>query len=533
MQQIAQWPQILRHFLKRDRISLPVWIISVALFCAVFVPFVAEMAGTPQEMSILEEMLKNPAMVAMCGIGYGTTYTLGIMYTQLMMVWSALLVGVMNILLVVRHTRTDEDEGRLEVIRSLPVGRLTNLAAVVVYIIGTNLVLFLLMGFGMASFGVDSIDLAGSLVYASSLVGFGLLIASVTMVIAQIVNSARAATGISLAILGAMYLLRAYGDVSSEVVAKGSLLGLVQRSYPFDRNLWWPVVVLVAVAVVLMVVGLLLNASRDLGQGVLPDASGRRSHASPALSNEWGLAWRLTRGTVLAWGIAVFVFSAAYGSVMPDMEEFISSNPLYQKMMGIDPNSADVVGPMVSMLAMIMSMIGAIPVLTTAFKLHSEEQANRMDYILGKTVSRVRQFGGYAVLAGLVSVLMQVLNALGFWLIATSTMTDPFSIGFIFKVTFNYWAAMLALGGLGLFLVGWVKKLTWIGWGYIVASFLIVYIGGMLNLPRWVSRLTPFGLLQRWPDESFTWYPWIALVLTGIILAVLGALGYRRRDITA
>ena len=533
MRQIAQWPRLLGQMLKRDRVWWPVWVVAVALFCSIFVPTVSSIAGTPQEMAVLEEMLKNPAMVAMCGISYGATYSFGVLYTQLMMVWSALLVCVMNILLVIRHTRGDEDEGRLEVIRSLPVGRLTNLAAVAALMVITNLALFLLTGFGMAAFGVESIDLAGSLVYAAALAGCGLLLASVTMVFVQIVHSARAATALSLVVLGFMYLLRAYGDVSSEAVARVSLLGLVQRTLPFDRDLWWPVVVLVGISLGLIVIGLVLNSRRDLGQGLWPSRGGRRAHASRFLVGEWGLAWRLTRGTILAWGATVFVFSAAYGTVMGDMESFVLSSPLYQNVIGIDADSTDIVGPVVTTLTLIMAMIGTVPVLTTAYKLHSEEQKTRMDYVVGKTVSRVRLFVGYAVLTGLVAVFMQVLNALGFWLVSATTMDEPVAASFVFKVAFNYVAAMVGLGGLGLFIVGWAKKLTWIGWAYIVVSFLVVYMGGMLNLPRWIARLTPFGLLQRWPNEPFSWYPWLALVLGGVALAVLGAIGFRRRDLAA
>jgi ABC-2 type transport system permease protein len=63
-------------------------------------------------------------------------------------------------------------------------------------------------------------------------------------------------------------------------------------------------------------------------------------------------------------------------------------------------------------------------------------------------------------------------------------------------------------------------------------TFLVVYLGGLVNLPRWVARLTPFGLVQRWPDEAFSWWPWVALVIGGAGLAVAGAIGYRRRDLT-
>jgi len=530
---MTNWARLLLLILKRDRLSLPVWILAVTAFCVVFVPAIPQVAGTPEEIAVLQEMMKNPALIGMCGIAYGETYTIGIMYTQMMMVFSSILVAVMNILLVIRHTRADEDEGRLEVIRALPTGRLSNLAAVTVLMVGVNLVVGLLTGFGMASFSIETVDLAGSLVYAAALAGCGLVFAGLTMIVVQLVWSARAATGLALGLMGFFYILRAYGDISSETASRISPLGLVERTLPYYENHWWPVFVLVGTGVVLMGVGFALNRARDLGAGLLPPLHRQRAHAPALLSGEWGLAWRLTRATIIAWGVTVFVLAAMYGTVMGQMESFLDSSPLYQQMMGIGADTVDVVGPVVSMLMLIMALIGAIPVLVVAYKLASEERRGRLDYVLGKSVSRDRLFAGYALLVVAVAVVMQALSVLGFWPVAASVMDDPMDISLVAKVAFNYLAPMIALGGLGFLLVGWAKKLTWIGWAYLVASFLVVYMGGMLNVPRWAERLVPFGMVNRWPTEAFSWWPWISLVVAGVLLAVLGAVGFRRRDVTA
>ena len=532
MNAVAQFPRLLKLALRRDRVSLPIWIVAVVGFCIIFVPAFPNIVGTGEEIAVLAEMMKNPAMIAMVGISYGQTYTIAIMYVQMMMVWSALIVAVMNILIVIRHTRADEDEGRLEVIRSLPVGRLANLQSVAVLMLAVNLVVALLLGFGMAAFGVESIDLAGSMVYGFALGACGLFFAAMTMLIVQITQSARGATGLSFLLLGLFYLLRAYGDISAEWASRLSPLGLIQRTFPYDTNQWWPILALVIASVVLVLSAFALNALRDLGQGLLPQRGGR-SHASRILSGEWGLAWRLNRTTIIAWAVTIFVFSAAYGSVMNDMESFVNSSELYQQLMGVTDGSADLVGPVASMLVLIMTMLGAIPVLTTAHKLVSEEKKGRLDPILGKAVSRTRLYAGYALLVVIVSVAMQILTALGFWSVAASVMDDPIKASLVFKVAFNYLPALLALGALGLCLVGWAKKHTWISWAYLVVSFLLVYVGGILDTPRWLLRLTPFGLIQRWPTEAFSWWPWLGLLLIAAVLGALAAVGFRRRDITA
>jgi len=398
--------------------------------------------------------------------------------------------------------------------------------------IGINLILTVMMGFGMASFGVDSIDLKGSLAYALAMGGCGLFFAALTMVVVQLNQSTRGAIGASMTILGVFYVVRAYGDVSSEAVALMSPLGIIQRSLPFYRDEWWPGLVLCGISVLLGVVAFVLNFRRDLGQGLLPQAHLRRAHAPRLLSDEWGLAWRLTRGTVFAWSLTVLILAMAYGSVMGEMEDFVKSSPIYEQMMGVGAGSTDIVGPVIAMLVMIMGLIGTIPILTTAYKITSEERKGRMDYILGKTVSRTRLFMGYALLAACTAVVMMILTAVGFYVVAVFVMTDSLSFTMVVKVAFNYGPALLAMGGLGLFITGWAKKAPWIGWGYLVVCFLAVYMGGMVDLPRWAQRLTPFGLLQRWPTESFSWWPWIGLVIAAIVLTAAGAVGFRRRDVT-
>lgn len=530
---IANWTHMLALILRRDRVYLPIWIVASAVFCTVFVVTIPQFAGTAGAMESLSEMMKNPAMIAMCGIAPGPGYTPAVLYTQLMMVFSAMLVAVMNILIVIRHTRTDEDEGRTEVLRALPTGRASLLAAVTVVMVAANLIMALIMGFGMASFAVESVTLAGSLLYGACVAGCGLVFMALTMVVVQLVHTSHSATAASLVLLGVFYVIRAYGDIDAPAASWISPFGLAERTLPFGADRWWPVAILAGIAVVLIVVSFALNSQRDLGAGLLPQLGRSRAHAPRSLSGEWGLAWRLTRSTIIAWAATVFIVSAGYGSVMGEMESFVMSSTLYQQIMGVGAGTVDLVGPVVSTLLLIMALIAVIPILTTAYKLHSEERKGRLDQILGLPVKRTRLYGGYAVLILLTAVGIQLLAALGFWCVALSVMTDPVHASVVFTVAFNDAAALVFFGGLGLLLVGWAKNYTWIGWAYLVASFLVVYMGGLVNIPRWAQRLTPFGLLNRWPTEPFNWWAWAALVVGGALLTVVGAVGFRRRDITA
>ena len=526
MHATANWRGLLVLMLRRDRWWLPAWVVSAVVFCSFLVPMMPQMAGTPEKLAALSQMAANPATVAMCGVLYGTSA--GALYSQMMMVWSGMLVAVMSILVVVRHTAAEEESGRTEVVRSLPTGRLAGLVAAGVLVAGMNVAIAVLTGFGMAWFKVDSMTLRGSLVYGAAIGACGLLFGALALLLAQLTSSSRLVTAISLSLMGAAYIVRAYGDLSSEVVARLSPLGLMQRTYPFDSDRTWPIWVLLAVAVVLTGIAFGLGFGRDIG-GRLSAPSKRRPVRLPG--GQFGLIWHLVRGPVIAWVLTVFLLSAGYGSVMNQMESFVMSNPLYQQLMGVG-DALDLMGSVVVTLVLITSMMAVIPVATTALQLCSEEQAGRLDLVLGRVVSRRWLTARFGLMMILVAVVMQLASAIGFWGVAQLVMDAPVKASAVFGCAFNYGAALIAFGGLALLLVGYAKRFTWIAWAYLVASFLVVYLGGMVNLPTWVARLSPFGLLPRWPAEPFSWWAWIGLVAGGVVLAVVGARGFRSRDIT-
>ena len=527
MHATANWGGLLALMLRRDRWWLPVWVVSAVVFCVFLVPLMPQLAGTPEKLTALAQMAGDPATVAMCGVLYGTS--VGALYSQMMMVWSGMLVAVMSILVVARHTAAEEESGRTEVVRSLPTGRLATPLAAGVLVAAMNIAVAVLTGLGMAWFRVDSMTLGGCLVYGAAIGACGLLFGALALLVAQWQCSSRLVTGISLTVMSVAYVVRAYGDLSSEVASKISPLGLMQRTYPFERDQTWPVWVLLGVSACLAVLAFWRALGRDISAS--PLVRQRLGRSSKLRGGQFGLIWHLTRGPVIAWVVTVLLLSAGYGSVMNQMESFVMSNPLYQQLMGAS-GTADIMGPVVVMLLLITSMMAVIPVLTTVFQLGAEEQAGRLDLVLGRAVPRQGLFAWFAAMAAIVVLAMQVASAIGFWGATHLVMDAPLPVRWIFGCAINYGAALVAFGGLGLLLAGYAKRLAWIAWAYLVASFLVVYLGGMVNLPAWAAKLSPFGLLPRWPGQPFNWWAWGGLVAGGVVLGVVGARGFRSRDIT-
>ncbi|RYD02110.1 hypothetical protein N752_27045 [Desulforamulus aquiferis] len=195
--------KIARLILRQDRMRIPLWIIAITLVTLITALAFLGLYATDQERQAIAETMNNPAMIAMVGPGYGLdNYTVGAMMAHQMLLFSAIVVAIMSILLVTRHTRVDEEDGRIEMILALPAGRLSNLSAVTGVLIGTNLLLALLVGLGLYALAIESMDLVGSLLYGAALGATGIFFAAVTALFAQLSGNSRGTLGFSFMILG-------------------------------------------------------------------------------------------------------------------------------------------------------------------------------------------------------------------------------------------------------------------------------------------------------------------------------------------
>lgn len=155
----ANTKTLARFILRRDRVRAPIWILALVGISVILALSFPGLYPAGPERDILAETMKNPAMTSMLGPGYGLDdYHMGAVMAHQMMLFSAVAVAIMNILLAIRHTRADEEAGRIEVICSLPVGKLANAAATFFVLVLVNLILALTMGMALAVLGIEGMD---------------------------------------------------------------------------------------------------------------------------------------------------------------------------------------------------------------------------------------------------------------------------------------------------------------------------------------------------------------------------------------
>ncbi len=185
--------------------------------------------------------LSNPALVAM----YGPISSLGI--DSIATFKSVLLGGVFLALLayvvVRRHTRTEEEAGRLELLGAGVVGRRAALTAAV--LLGTFAVLLTVVLTVVWSIAVG-LDPAGSVALGVTWLVIGLSWVGVTAVAAQLTSSTRGTAGWSLGALAVAFLVRAVGDTAAADSPARFLswltpLGWGVKVSPFGENRYWVV----------------------------------------------------------------------------------------------------------------------------------------------------------------------------------------------------------------------------------------------------------------------------------------------------
>lgn len=517
----------------QQRFKILAWLaglVTVTLACASAYPNIYQ--DTPAKMAFAMTM-DNPAMVAMLGPGYETgdyLSSIGTFFAHECLLFTAIVAGIMSILLVVNSTRTDEEEGRIELIHALPVGRLSYLSSAMIVVFTTNILLVLLTGTGLASLGIAGIDLESSFLYGAILGSTGLIFASITALLAQVSETSRGTAMLSFTVLIAAYLIRGIGDVTSETLSLFSPLGWVVRTEVFADNHWWPVFITAALSLFITMVTFYLNSIRDMGAGFLPERRGKQQ-ASSFLQTVFGLQFRLQRTHILAWAIGIFALSASFGAVLGDLEAYYSDTEFVQAFISLETGDS-LTDQFVTLLIAIMSLIAAIPSVSAVLKLKGEENKSLTENLFSRTVSRTRLLANYYLLAVIVSFVMQSLIALGLWSVGQSVMEDAITFDSALISAFAYLPAMLILIGLAGLFVGAIPGATGIVWLYVIYCFIVVYFSEILDFPQWMNNLSVFEHVSEYPIEELNFPAMIVLTLMAIIIAGSGIIAYNRRDIT-
>jgi ABC-2 type transport system permease protein len=371
---------------------------------------------------------------------------------------------------------------------------------------------------------VGGTTVSGAFAYAAAIGAVGLLFAALTLVAAQLFSTSRGVSGAMFTVLGVFYAMRISGDMNGNALSYLSPLGLALKTRPFYDDAVVPMAALMIEAAVAAALAFAVCSRRDSGEGVLPARKGR-THASPLLRGEFGLAVRLTRGSFLAWGASMLVIGAVFGSIVGTIGDFAANNAVISQMLEA-AGAASITDSYTAMVFSLGALIAAIPILLTIFKLRGEEKRGRLEQVLAKSVSRQEAFGAYIALAVIQSAVFLLFIALGY-----SVSAPNQDAAILLQAAFVYLPALWLMLGLSAALVGLAPKLAGLAWVVFAYSFVMFYFRKLFDLPEWVFKLSPFGNVPQIPAQERSTLPLVLLLAIAAGLTALGIAGFKRRDV--
>ncbi|KUH38325.1 ABC transporter permease [Streptomyces kanasensis] len=511
---------LLRLALRRDRVMLPVWVLVLGTMVVSGAGSIEALYGTAAERAeVAASMTANSSLRSMYGPVFGDST--GALVAWRFGVFAAVLAAVMSLVVVVRHTREEEETGRQELLSAAMVGRRAPLTAALLAALVGNTALALVITAGLAGRG------AGSALALGLAVGLtGMVFATTAAITAQLTEGARLAKGLAAAVLGAAFVLRAAGDAGSadggSVLTWLSPVGWAENVRAFAGDRWWVLLLPVAAVLVQGAAAYGLTGRRDIGMSFLPSRPGP---AEGRLATAGALAWRLQRGGLAGWTVGFLVAGLVFGGMVEGAADLVGDNEqaraIFQRMGGAQAVSDAFLAALLGMFGMVASLYAVGSVL----RLHGEETSQRAEPVLAGAVGRLRWAAGHLVVAFAGAVVLLFAAGLGMYL---SYGRD---FGAVMGAAAVQLPAVWLLGGVAVLLYGAAPKAAVAAWGVAGLSLAIGWIGPALDLPRAVLDLSPFGHLPKLPGADMAWPPVLVLLAGAALLVAAGLAGLRRRDL--
>ncbi|MBD5786096.1 polyketide antibiotic transporter [Cellulosimicrobium terreum] len=523
---------MLRFALRRDRVRTPVWGLSIALLFLYAVTALDAVYPTAADRQVRAELVSSPAAVMMSGPGYGLDdYTLGALVANEFALWAMIAVAIMNVLLVVRHTRAEEETGRSELVRAGVVGRHAPATATFLLALVANALVTVLSGAVLAAAGLEAVD---SFALASAVGVTGLVFAAVGLVTSQLTEHARTASGMGLAALGAAFLLRAIGDVQEthgSWVSWLSPIGWAQQIRAFVDLRWWPLALSLALVVLLLALAAFLASRRDVDAGLLPPRAGP-ANAAPRLRSPFALAWRQQVGSVVAWGAGIGVMAYASGTFVDSVGDMVDELSITSPEMAALFGEDDMVNGFVALLSVFMALAVGGFATASALRARTEETSGRVEPVLATATGRTRWLGAQLAVTVLGSAILLVVSGLTLGLGAlTAGVTTP-SLGEYVVASVVYLPAVLALVGVVWVCLGWRPGLAGLAWVVLVWALVVGIFGSLLeDVPDAAKGVSPYWHIPQLPGADVDAGSLGLLTLVALALLALGFVGFRRRDI--
>jgi ABC-2 type transport system permease protein len=516
--------KLIRFYLRQGWITRSIWLIIPALLVISAMASYGSMFATQQELNaFVDSNILNPVVAAIHGFILSKDIP-GIVVWNIKTI-SLIVIAIFNILAASKIIRGEEESFRADLLEAGMVGRQSLFAASLIISYVTNSLMGILLFLTMLMFGLP---VGGSLAISLLIIVGGCLFASIGAFTSQLASARRTASSLGIGLMGVFYLLSFMNNLSADN-------NLSSYFTPFR---WFFIVrpfagnhlafLLIAVCLVAVIAGLALYlaSKRDVGAGVIHPKTGR-GKASPGFNNVFALSWRMHKGLLIEWTLALGVFALGIGSADPLVSKMLSDVPKLASWMQLfgEPEEA-FLSLMVYVLCLFVSAYGIL----TVQKMHSEETDWHIETILSTPVKRSKWMLSHVLFSimgsAFILLVIGLCIAVGSRLGGGSTGT----FGGTILMAIAKLPAVLIMAGIATLLFGFVPKLSvGVSWAIYSLFILIQLLWEMALIPDIVFLISPFG--QVYPTQPLTAATFMLLLLIACALYGAGLLLFKRRDI--
>ncbi|GAA1923996.1 exporter of polyketide antibiotics [Microbacterium aoyamense] len=532
---------LLGQRLRRDWLQLTLWIVGTVVLAFAGLGGVSASYGTEQDrVGILAAVMANPVILLFRGLPSGTDSDAFIVF--LLFPWLAMLAAFMSTFLAVRHTRGDEETGRLELIEATPAARWTPTLATIIHGLLANIVLGILVA---AAFAAGGAALEGSLLVGFATAAVGVTFLGVGMLSSQLMRTSRGANSLSVWVLLAAFVLAGVGNalgtpsddltrIESSWLTWTSPFGWAENARAFDENLWWPVLLCVVAFAALVGVAVALQAPRDLGESVVAERRGR-ADAHGGLSSTTALVLRLSTGSTIGWMAGALIVGALSTSLGSVVDQIGGENPAIADILNSIASEGDLEQSIVAVFFTMVGLLAACAAIQTVARARQEEAHGTAEAVLATPVARVRWLADFVVI-GFVAV---VLTCGAAWLgAAAGAARNSETADELMRAAGVAAAGQVVAASVFLVLTALVftlaPRLTMpVAWAVVVVAIVLGLFGPLFGFPDTLVNASPFAVTPVLDgtqiDPRGVWW------LVGVVVAggAASVLLMRRRELAA
>lgn len=532
---MSEFLTVLGLRLRRDRVLLPIWILSNAAMAAIAAGAVAKTYGDEGErVTLLATVMANPVILLFRGLPSGAdieAFTLFLILPFLIMI-----AAFMSTFLAVRHTRAEEDDGRSALVSATPAGRMLGLYATLVHGVVANVATAALIA---ATFVASGFGPGGAVVAGLAVASAGIVFLAAALLCAQLFATARPANSASVTFVLITFVMCGIGNamgtpsadltrMTSSALTWFSPFGWAENTRPYDANQLAPLLLCVAVACVFLALAIATARVRDDAGSLVPARRGRQA-ASRTLAGSTSLTARLTWTSVLWWAVGAVVAGALSTSLTSVVSTLTDDNPALERVLTALGGGDDLAQ---GVTVVFFTMIGALACCCAVQVMNharAEEARGTLEPVWATPVSRLRWLSGYLLAGAIGVVVVCAAGVLGAVSGMAKTGGDSDLMRTVLAVAAGQAVAALVFVAMGAALFVFIPRLASpVSWGLVVVAMVLGFFGPLFGLPESVAAISPLSsapmMTPAGADPRGLW-----AILTFIIVATAAAATFIRR----